>query len=127
MPRNPPNAAKIRAFLLVVSISAVGGLTAWFLLKSAPSGHESNVDWVLFVLSVFFALILAFMGQGLPRFYWLAGLSIIAGAVIVMLQIPDWRFRNALFYTILGGGLLVSGGWTLWTYLRQNPRHQEAV
>jgi hypothetical protein len=127
MPRNPPNSAKIRAIGLVLSISAVGGLTTWFLLKSAPSGHPSDVDWVLFVLSVVFALILVFIGQGLPRFYWLAGLSIIAGAVIVMLQIPDWKFRNALFYIILGGGLLISGGRTLWTYLRQNPRRQEAV
>jgi hypothetical protein len=127
MPRDPPNSAKIRAFLLVLAVSAVGGLTAWFVLKSAPNGHPSDVDWILFGLSVFFALILVFIGQGLPRFYWLAGLSIIAGAVIVMLQIPDWNFRNGLFYSILGGGLLVSGGWTLWTYLRQNPRHQEAV
>jgi hypothetical protein len=127
MPRCPPNFTKRRAFGLALSISAVGALTAWFLLGSAPGGHQREVDWILFVLSVFFALILVFIGQGLHRFYWLAGLSIIAGAVIVMLQIPDWRFRSGLFYMILGAGLLVSGSLTLWTYLRQNPRHQEAV
>jgi hypothetical protein len=66
---------------------------------------------------------------GLPRFYLLGVVSICAGAVLGLLQ-PTypaffpfdyaWEASSILFSTV-GVAYLISGGITLWKYLRENP------
>ena len=70
-------------------------------------------------------IVLGFLGwrARLPRFYLLAGLSVVAG-----LAFSGMENAIALVACYLAIGLLlfISGGVTLWMYLRQNPILQES-
>jgi hypothetical protein len=62
---------------------------------------------------------------GMPRFYFLGGLSIAAGTLLGLAEptftvfFPMGAF--ALLLGIIGAGYLVTGGITLWKYLGENP------
>ena len=65
----------------------------------------------------------------LPRFYFLGGLSIAAGAVlglaeprfVIWFPIEGAAEVFAYLAGIIGAGYLITGGITLWKYLRENP------
>ena len=65
----------------------------------------------------------------LPRFYFLAGLSIAAGVVLGLVEPTFVAFFpmegamevSAYLFGIIGAGYLVTGGITLVKYLRENP------
>jgi hypothetical protein len=65
----------------------------------------------------------------LPRFYFLAGLSIAAGIVLGLVEptfIPFFPMEGAMevsayLFGIIGAGYLITGGITLVRYLRENP------
>jgi hypothetical protein len=61
---------------------------------------------------------------GLLRFYLQSMLAFLLG-IILSLSSLDIYLGLALFYGILGCVLVVSGGWTLTTYLRQHPPLEE--
>ena len=66
---------------------------------------------------------------GLPRFYFLGALSITAGALMGLAEptfIPFFPMEGAgevfaYLFGIIGVGHLMTGGTTLWKYLRENP------
>ena len=67
--------------------------------------------------------------MGLPRFYFLGGLSIAAGALlglaaprfVIWFPIEGAAEVFAYLAGIIGAGYLITGGITLWKYLRENP------
>jgi hypothetical protein len=66
---------------------------------------------------------------GLPRFYFLGALSIAAGALLGLVQptfpafFPIEGAAEVFAYLAgtIGAGYFISGGTTLWKYLRENP------
>jgi hypothetical protein len=108
----------------------LSGLIAIFVLMAITT------DWIgglIAVAGLMLGLIDIRLGRimDLPRFYFLGGFSIVAGAVLGLLQPtypPFFPFGYAgeafsLLFGAIGIAYLVSGGITLWKYLRANPTH----
>src|SRR5712692_8096553 len=106
----------------------LSGLIAIFVLMAITT------DWIgglIAVTGLTLGVIDIHLGRimDLPRFYFLGAFSIFAGAVLGLLQPtypPFFPFGYAgeafsLLFGALGIAYLISGGITLWKYLRANP------
>jgi hypothetical protein len=102
--------------------AAIGALVAFWTLRS-----DVGVNWLLLIQSLAFALGFAVSASrfGLWRFWSLAGLAVLAGA---WASRTGWSIEraDAAFFAALALGLLVSGAWTLWSYLRHTQPAAEA-
>lgn len=61
---------------------------------------------------------------GLLRFYWQSILTYLLGVILSVSNL-DIYLGLTLFYGILGCFLLLSGGWTLESYLHRHPPEEE--
>lgn len=61
----------------------------------------------------------------LPRYYVIAVAVFLISAVFLF-RVPNGNYGLALISTVMGLILFISGGVTLWRYLRQNPARQES-
>ena len=100
----------------------VGAVTAAWVLRSGVP-----FDLLLLVQGWIFAVGFAIPGWrfGLRRFLWLAALAGLAGTFVSR---TGWgmNLADAAFFGALALGLLVSGGLTLWSYLRHTQPPAEA-
>jgi hypothetical protein len=95
-----------------------------FLNRSKfPAQNQDSMSFVLLGISgLLFSGLFVIMGWkiALPRFYLIAAVSLLTSAGLFFNGIggyPGW----ALFLGVTGAALIISGGITLWRYLRQNP------
>ena len=108
--------------LTVVTLAAIVALMAnttdWF------GGLIAICGLVAGIIDIHLARV-----TGLARFYFLGALSIVAGAGLALAQpalpafAPEEYFAEAfsLLWGIIGAGYLITGGMTLWKYLRAHP------
>jgi len=115
-----PRPSRRRRILTLLLGAGVGGLLANLLIAA-------NLDTLNFTFplqGLFVGLLVAFIGQGLIRFYVVGGFTALLGIALAAVAMPE-EPGNAVFYGLLGLALVISGGITLWRYLRQNPRPEE--
>jgi hypothetical protein len=98
-------------YLLPVAILAIL-LLANLVNAAAPNPRDLSPLLDGLVL----AALLLLIGQGLWRFFLLAGLSFLTGLGLYLLRLEGYPAHSA-FYALAGLALLVSGGLTLWRYL----------
>lgn len=103
----------------VVSFVGFGALFAWLTSVPLP------MVWLPALTGALTALTMASLGQhlGLPRFYALAGFSLLVGIGVALLPI-DGQLGFALVQGLTGLWLLVSGSLVFVTY-RRTVRSQE--
>lgn len=65
-------------------------------------------------------IILRAKSAGLPRFYFLGGISLLLGLALSISGLPN-GYSLGLFYGLMGICFVVSGGLTLGKYLREHP------
>ncbi len=103
---------------LALSISSlVGGLIA-----SAPA----SLAWMPAISALILSAVLCFLGFrfGLWRFFGLGILVLVAGVALALAGIGNLR-GAAIFYTLAGTAVILSGSLTLRAYLRNHPPVQE--
>lgn len=99
-----------------------GGLLAFSQIKVGP---EWNLVPAFSGLVIAIVLGLVGFQAALPRFYVLAGISLILGGVFAPVQLGH-DLAVAAYCGAMGVVLLVSGGAILRHYLHQNPAQAEA-
>jgi len=99
-----------------------GGLLAFSQIKTGP-------EWNLLppFSGLVIAIVLGLIGlqTALPRFYGLAGISLVLGGAFAKIGLSN-NLSTAAFCGAMGVVLLVSGGAVLRHYLRKNPAPTEA-
>ena len=107
--------------LLLAGIT--GGIVA-----ALVTHNPKIINWMPGMTAAIFALVLGLLGHrsALPRFYFLAILSLLGGLGLSWYHIGDIP-GLAVYYIFSGLLLLFSGGLTLWQYLRHNPIQPEAA
>jgi hypothetical protein len=89
------------------------------LIAALMAGAPISLEWIPGVSGLLFGAAWLYFGSrvGLVRFYLLAAFSALAGVSISLAHIPE-DTGLAAYYALLGAAMLVSGGLTLWGYLR---------
>lgn len=110
-----PRQDKKRRGLTVLFTIGMGMLVA-VLFASTPA----SLAWIPAVSGWLIGAYWLYQGHrlGLLRFYALAGLSAVTGTAITLVGLGGAR-GLPLFYAVIGLASLVTGGITLWAYLRQ--------
>ncbi len=105
----------------VVAGMVCGGLVAAVAAVVMTIPHPVMNVWPLFIALVM-AILLGFLGfrSALPRLYLLGGVSLIAGIALAFSGLESY-VAAAVYYLLLSLALFISGGLTLWRYLRRNP------
>lgn len=116
------NQHRIRLALKLGVAFIVGGALAAYITHTPRA-----LDWMAALTSAVFGLVLAFIGfrSSLVRFYFLGLMVLLSGVVLSILgygNIPGLT----IFYSLTSLILFSSGGFTLWSYLHQNPPSDEA-
>jgi hypothetical protein len=95
-----------------------------FLNRSKfPAQSQDNLSFVMLGFSgLLLSGLWAIIGWkvSLPRFYLIAVVSLLTSAGLFFNGIGGY-LGWALFFGVIGAALLISGGVTLWQYLRNNP------
>jgi hypothetical protein len=115
-----PRPSRRRRIVTLLIGAGVGGLLANLLIAA-------NLDTLNFTFplqGLFVGLLIGFIGQGLIRFYVVGGFTTLLGIALAAVGMPE-EPGNAIFYGLLGLALMLSGGVTLWRYLRHNPPPEE--
>jgi hypothetical protein len=112
-----PRQDKKRRGLTLLFTIGIGMLVA-VLFASTPA----SLAWIPAVSGWLIGAYWLYQGHrmGLLRFYALAALSAVTGTVITLAGLGEAR-GLPLFYAVIGVASLVTGGFTLRTYLRQAP------
>ncbi len=112
-----PRQDKKRRGLTLLFTIGIGMLVA-VLFASTPA----SLAWIPAVSGWLIGAYWLYQGHrmGLLRFYALAALSAVTGTVITLAGLGEAR-GLPLFYVVIGVASLVTGGFTLRTYLRQAP------
>lgn len=85
-------------------------------------------DAIVAVTGVAVGFILMFLrakASGLARFYVLGAVSIVLGLVLSVSGLPN-GYSLGLFYGLMGVCFMLSGGFTLQSYLQENPLPEDA-
>jgi hypothetical protein len=107
----------------------LGGILAaaiGFLVAGLISTAPASLAWMPTISALILSAVLCFLGFrfGLLRFFVLGILILAAGISLALAGIGDIR-GMAIFYTLSGLAVLISGGLTLLAYLRSHPPLQE--
>jgi hypothetical protein len=76
------------------------------------------------VLVAFILLVKQGWSFGVVRFYILSAASLILGMILSVSGLPK-GYNLGLFYSLIGIAFAISGGVTLWKYLKENPMPAE--
>lgn len=108
--------------LLLGATSATVSAVMVLLLANRPAGF----DWTVAASGLLFGVAVTYLGfrTGEVRFFVNAALSIGFGIALGFANLPENSGLTA-FYGLLGLGMLLIGGISLWQYLRQNPAPAE--
>ncbi len=104
---------------------AIGMAVAIFSI--AITRKINTIDSMVAVTGVLVAVILLVKqgwSFGVPRFYVLSAASLILGIILSVSGLPQ-GYNLGLFYALIGIAFAISGGLTLWKYLRENPMPAE--
>jgi hypothetical protein len=85
-------------------------------------------DAIVAVTGVAVGLILVFLrakSAGLTRFYALGAVAVLLGLGLSVSKLPN-AYSLGLFYGLMGLAFIMSGGWTLLRYLKDNPLPADA-
>jgi hypothetical protein len=107
--------------LLVGVVSAAISVVMVLLLMNRPAGF----DWTVAASGLLFGAVVTYLGfrTGAARFFINAALSIGLGLALGFANLPE-NIGLAAFYGLLGLGMLLVGGISLWQYLRQNQERK---
>jgi hypothetical protein len=102
--------------LLTAGLAFLIAMIAASFLSAAPK----TFDWTLAVTGLLFGAALLYFAYrvGLLRFALLAAVAIILGPALSLIQLA-FPPGLAVFYTLMGLALFISGGLTLRSYLKQ--------
>lgn len=110
------NALRIRtlamAFAMVMAFLMV-------LLARSIQIVDSTVLVTGIVVGVVFILLRG-KSFGVQRFYILGAISVVIGTVLSFSDLPN-GYSLAAFYGLMGLVVMISGGWVLFRYLKENP------
>lgn len=108
--------------LLIAGISAIVSAGMVLLLSNRPVGF----DWTVTASGLLFGAVVIYLGfrTGAGRFFIHAALSIGLGIAFGVANLPE-NIGLTAFYGLLGLGMLLVGGISLWQYLRQNPKQPD--
>lgn len=114
-----------RTWLLAALISA-GSILAGSVLYALFQVWEPALEIIPLLLGFLGAAMMLFVAfaNNLKRFYLLALLSILSSLVLAWAGTTGMALLG-IYFTLLGIGLVISGGVTLWNYLSQTSSHQE--
>jgi hypothetical protein len=117
-----PKAGGRRRWIGAVLAMLIGSLTAG-LIAAAPA----SLAWMPAISGLTLGAVLLVLGYrfGLLRFYLLSLLVLVFGVGLALGGIGD-SLGIAVFYTLAGLALLLSGSLILWLYLRRNPPAPES-
>jgi hypothetical protein len=106
---------------IVVAILAAG------LLAFSQIRTPEGLNLLPAFSGILIAIVLGLMGfqAKLPRFYGLATISLVLGAIFTPIQLSN-DLASSAYCAAMGVVLLISGGAILSRYLRQNPAQLEA-
>lgn len=110
-----------RALLL----GGVSGIIA-ALMTLLLTNRSIGFDWMVTASGLIFGAVVIYLGfrTGAARFFINAALSIGLGLALGFANLPE-NIGLIAFYGLLGLGLLLVGGISLWQYLRENPAPAE--
>jgi hypothetical protein len=117
--RKPSRQQRMRNFLIMIPIAAIWTLVVVIFGKGL-------IAWVPLIDGLAIAALLWVAGNGLLRFYLLAGLSLAVGGILAYLQIGG-NVGQMAFNSIMGLSLTVSGTITLIHYLSQTSAPGDGV
>lgn len=108
--------------LLLSVVSAILSVAMVFLMMNRPAGF----DWTVAISGLLFGAVVTYLGfrTGAARFFVNAALSSGVGLALGFANLPE-NIGLTAFYGLLGLGMLLAGGFSLWQYLRQNPAPME--
>lgn len=105
------------AFAMVIAFLMV-------LLARSIQVVDSTVLVTGVVVGVVF-VILRGKSYGVQRFYLLGAISMVIGTALSFSGLPN-GYSLAAFYGLMGLGVMISGGWVLFRYLKKNPLPTES-
>ena len=110
------HAIRIRTFTMAFAM-----VVAFLMVLLARSIQivDSTVLVTGVVVGVVF-VILRGKSYGVQRFYLLGAISMVIGTALSFSGLPD-GYSLAAFYGLMGLGVMISGGWVLFRYLKNNP------
>ena len=120
--RVPAKSTNLRRYRAAITAAVVAGAVV-FLYK-----FVDGVDSVVLATGVMVGLILMVLparATGMKRFYLLGALSLALGFILSLSGLPQ-AYALGLFYGALGIAAMISGGWALRQYLKENPVAAEA-
>ncbi len=98
--------AMVMAFLMVLLARSIQIVDSTVLVTGIVVG-------VVFIL-------LRGKSYGVQRFYFLGAISMVLGVVLSFSGLPN-GYSLATFYGLMGLVVIISGGWVLFRYLKENP------
>lgn len=99
----------------------VGAIFAALLVSVAVIVRST--DWVPGITGILIGAVLIYMKvplSGLRRFYWMAGFCAVLGVALSFIPL-SLDYRLAVLYSVIGFSFILTGGWNLRRYLRDNP------
>lgn len=110
------NALRIRT--LAMAFAMVMAFLMVLLARSIQIVDSTVLVTGMVVGAVF--ILLRGKSFGVQRFYLLGAISVVIGIVLAFSGLPN-GYSLAVFYGLMGLVVIVSGGWVLFRYLRENP------
>lgn len=112
---------------LALGIGLALGVAIVILLAFTGFGDgRATLMWLPLAQAAVLAIFLGFMAYrfGLLRYYFLAAISLLAGAVVVAVQLGE-VVGTAVYFTLIGLALIIAGLATLRNFLKQTKPYQE--
>ncbi len=113
-----------RVIVIGMVAATLSALISFLIIRSTAgfivyTSREYSLNWLPGFTGVMMAIAASIFGvrMRILRFYGIAALSVVIGAVTMFLP-ADMNTGMALYYGIMGVALLVIGGFVLSTYLR---------
>ncbi len=107
-------------------LTAVLAFGMALLISALFASGPDSISWIPAISGILFGAYWLYYGHqiGLTRFYILAAISAVTGGTVTFSGMRE-SIGLPLYYLVMGVFLLVSGGVTLWSYLRNAPRPGE--
>jgi uncharacterized membrane protein YcfT len=114
------HALRTRTFTMAIAMVIAFSMV---LLARSIQVIDSTVLVTGLVVGVVFILLRG-KSYGVQRFYVHGALSVIVGVALSFSNLPN-GYSLAAFYGVMGLVVMVSGGWVLFRYLKENPLQAE--